>query len=156
MKINPIQIKTSNSEIGWMLGSPQNIFDKVYRYFLFVCWTVISPLVILAILIYYIIDVTVSTIFSRFKSHIYLKQNPPMYKRWNSETGTWMINEELTNCESDCELFEYDALGTAVIAVVHIIAVIPILIFIVKSFYKNKTFSFGNFKNDENAVIFRK
>ena len=62
MKINPIQIKTSNSEIGWMLGSPQNIFDKVYRYFLFVCWTVISPLVILAILIYYIIDVTVSTI----------------------------------------------------------------------------------------------
>ena len=84
------------------------------------------------------------------------KQNPPMYKRWNSETGTWMINEELTNCESDCELFEYDALGTAVIAVVHIIAVIPILIFIVKSFYKNKTFSFGNFKNDENAVIFRK
>ena len=63
MKINPIQIKTSNSEIGWMLGSPQNIFDKVYRYFLFVCWTVISPLVILAILIYYIIDVTVSTFF---------------------------------------------------------------------------------------------
>ena len=60
MKINPIQIKTSNSEIGWMLGSPKNIFDKVYRYFLFVCWTVISPLVILAILIYYIIDVSVS------------------------------------------------------------------------------------------------
>ena len=63
MKINPIQIekiKTSNSEIGWMLGSPKNIFDKFYRYFLFVCWTVISPLVILAILIYYIIDVSVS------------------------------------------------------------------------------------------------
>ena len=79
-----------------------------------------------------------------------------MYKRWNSETGTWMINEELTNCDEECELFEYDALGTAVISVVHILAVIPILIFIVKSFYKNGRFSFGNFKNDENAVIFRK
>merc|ERR1712218_261787 len=124
-----------------MLGSPQNIFDRIYRYFLLVCWTVISPLVILAILIYYIIDVS---------------QNPPLYKRWDSETGTWMINEDLTDRETDCELFEYDALGTSVIAVVHIIAIIPIFIFIVRSFYKNKSFNFGNFKNDETAVIFRK
>ena len=139
-----------------MLGSPQNIFDRIYRYFLLVCWTVISPLVILAILIYYIIDVFVSKRTVKDSNYHIFKQNPPLYKRWDSETGNWMINEDLQDCETDCELFEYDALGTAVIAVVHIIAIIPIFIFIVRSFYKNKSFNFGNFKNDETAVIFRK
>ena len=51
--------------------------------------------------------------------------------------------------------FSYSSLGTAMIVLIYIAAVIPILIFLIKAFYKNG-FKIKNFTKDKNAIIFRR
>jgi len=124
------------NEIKWMVGPPSNIFDSFYRKFLMVSWAVTSPLLILGILVYYIIDVS---------------GNPPTYKRWSASLGGW-----LTNPLTGTDAFEYDALGTAITIVIHLAVVLPILGYMIAALYRKANgFSWTNIKDDKKAVIYR-
>jgi len=64
-------------------------------------------------------------------------------------TGGW-IKDQVTGLDAR---FEYEALGMSFIALLHVLCLIPIPIFLIKSLYK-KGFSFGNWRYD-GALIFR-
>jgi len=125
------------NEINWMLGPASNIFDKFYRFFLVASWSVTSPLLILGILVYYIIDVA---------------GNPPTYKRWSATIGGWLPNPETGDIS-----WEYDALGTTMTVIIHLAVVLPIFGFMIAALYrKSSGFKWSNVQNDKKAVIFRK
>lgn len=95
---------------------------------------VLSPLLIFGVLIYFLIDIA---------------QNPPSYKRWDASIGNWQEDEDGNELR-----FQYDAVGMSVIAILHVICLMWIPIFLIKSLWKDGRFSFSNWRYDE-AILFR-
>jgi len=124
------------SEIDWMIGDEKkSVVVKVCRAFLKICWTVLSPGLILFVLVFFMVDII---------------ENPPTYKVWDKATGDWKWDD----ATDDYLKQEYSAAGSAVIVVLHVLCLIWIPIMLVKALYKDGKFSFKNWKNDE-ALIYR-
>ena len=68
------------SEIDWMIGDEKkSVVVKVARAFLKICWTVLSPGLILFVLVFFMVDII---------------QSPPTYKVWDKATGlSWFMSK---------------------------------------------------------------
>ena len=63
------------NEIAFMIGRAETVPHRMMEYYLLACWTVISPVMILGILMFYCYDVIALT--------------PPSYYKWDRSIGGW-------------------------------------------------------------------
>ena len=65
--------------------------------------------------------------------------------------GSWQKDSNGTEIK-----FPYDAAGTTTIILLHIFALIWIPVYLIKAFFKNRRFSFSNWRAHDKALIYIK
>merc|ERR1712110_1069548 len=117
-----------------MIGRAETVPHRMMEYYLLACWTVISPVMILGILMFYCYDVIALT--------------PPSYYKWDRSIGGWAQDDDGNQIS-----FSYERGASATIWLLHLLTLIWIPFFLIKAFFKNGKFRISNFYNHPSILF---